>query len=364
MKVAYVLGNLNRGGAEVLLLDLFKNNNDNLYESILIHRKKGRLEEEFIATGKPMFYLPMHNLISYLVQLRKVIISQKASFVHTNQSLDSILIKIAIVFTKVKLVQTVHSFDTGIKLPMKLLRLISLNIANKNIFVSKTQLDYYKNHYWMYKDSSIIYNGLDTQKFNKDKSKSFRRALQLEDNVLLMGTVGNFSSGRDQLTICRFLNDINKLNIDFYFCFVGAQVHSIPDFYDVCVNYVNNNKLASKVNFLGVRDDVATILSSFDLYIYSSEHDTFGISVVEAMISQVQVMVNDWMVMREITEEGKLAILYKTKDIEDMVSKFLLFINNQKKYTSQLEQISQYVSDKYGMKSYSTKLTEVYDSIL
>lgn len=364
MKVAYVLGNLNRGGAEVLLLDLFKNYDEKHNELILIHRKKGRLEEEFIATGLPIYYIPVHSLFFYLVQLRKVILSENVSIVHTNQSLDTILIKIAILFTKVKLIQSVHSFDTGVCLKMKLRRLFALNIVNKNIFVSKTQLDYYKSHYCMHRDAVVIYNGLDTQKFNKDFFKTFRHDLQLGDSVLLMGTVGNFSSGRDQLTICRFLNELNILNIDFCFCFIGGKVNSLSDYYDECVHYVNNKNLASKVHFLGVRDDVPTLLSSLDLYIYSSEHDTFGISVVEAMISKIQVMVNDWMVMREITDEGKLAILYKTKDIEDMVTKFLLFINNREKYTSQLEQISQFVSDKYGMKSYSAKLTEVYDTIL
>ena len=50
MKIAYMLGSLNRGGMETLLLDVFKNARIAEYSFIGIHRKGGNYQSEFYAT--------------------------------------------------------------------------------------------------------------------------------------------------------------------------------------------------------------------------------------------------------------------------------------------------------------------------
>ena len=47
MKIAYMLGSLNRGGMETLLLDVFKNARIAEYSFIGIHRKGGKYQPDF-----------------------------------------------------------------------------------------------------------------------------------------------------------------------------------------------------------------------------------------------------------------------------------------------------------------------------
>ena len=96
--------------------------------------------------------------------------------------------------------------------------------------------------------------------------------------------------------------------------------------YDECVTYCQQNSLLDKVSFLGSRDDVPTILQQLDAFVYATDHDTFGIGVVEAMAVGIPVFVNDWEVMTEITDNGKFATLYKSKDEKDLLRHFLLFL--------------------------------------
>jgi len=49
MKVAYLLGSLNRGGTETLLLDVFSNADKASYEMIGIYRKDGAYRNDFYA---------------------------------------------------------------------------------------------------------------------------------------------------------------------------------------------------------------------------------------------------------------------------------------------------------------------------
>ena len=147
--------------------------------------------------------------------------------------------------------------------------------------------------------------------------------------------VGNFNPGRDQMTVCKFLNKLKETDADFHFLFVGKRVESCAERYDDCVRYCKENGLEWNVSFLGVRNDVPQILSQLDAFIYSTEHDTFGIAVVEAIATGIPVFVNDWKVMREITEDGKLAKLYKTKDFNELLEKFNVFLHNKEKYQKQ-----------------------------
>jgi len=103
----------------------------------------------------------------------------------------------------------------------------------------------------------------------------------------------------------------------------------MPHLYDDCVNYCKQNGLEYKVLFLGSRTDIPQILDQLDAFVYATDHDTFGIAVVEAMAVGVPVFVNDWEVMKEITVDGKYATLYKTKDEKDLLREFMLFLQNK-----------------------------------
>lgn len=140
-----------------------------------------------------------------------------------------------------------------------------------------------------------------------------RDELKLTPDTMLFGTVGNFLPGRDQLTICKFLKLLKKEDIFFHFVFVGKKVDNSADLYDDCVKYCRQNNLSGNVSFLGSRGKCSGILSQLNAFVYATDHDTFGIGVVEAMAVGIPVFVNDWMVMSGITDEGKYATLYKTR---------------------------------------------------
>ena len=48
--------------------------------------------------------------------------------------------------------------------------------------------------------------------------------------------------------------------------------------------------------------------------------------MVEAVASGVPTFVNDWVVMREITDNGKLARLYMSKDPADLLRVFMVVL--------------------------------------
>ncbi len=366
MKIAYMLGSLNRGGTETLLLDCFRNKAQAPFDFIGIYRKEGQLSNDFRTSQVPLFKLcPKHPLdVGYFSRLRKLIHSQQISILHAQQPLDALYARIATLFMSVRVVLTLHGYDAGFKTTDRIILRWAIHWSDIILFVSNAQKAYYQRQYSLpTKKVQTLYNGISFVKLDKAKVTDIRQELHLPKEVMLLGSVGNFVPGRDQMTLCRFLKRLHETNVDFRFLFVGAKSKVEPDRFEECVQFCAENNLSSDVFFLGSREDVPSILKQLDAFLYASDHDTFGIAVIEAMASSVPVFVNDWEVMREITDDGVYANLYPTKQEEELFRQFMDFTANTTTYKQQAQKASAWVRKNYSIQNHQINMSNIYRSI-
>ena len=374
MKTAFLLGSLNRGGTETLLLDVFRNASKNNLNALGIYRKTGVYENEFLTSGVSIYNLPVgRNPINYLLKLRRLLTTNNISIVHAQQPLDALYARIACIGKGIRVVLTFLGYDyTENRFAFLVLKLI-IGCTDRNVYVSDTQRKYYQNKYKLKPEKqSVVYNGISFDKLDithpmtqsQSISSNLREELQLSPDTLLLGSVGNFVSVRDQFTICRFMKLLNAENVDFHFVFIGKRSDAESQLYDTCFEYCRQNGLSEKVSFLGSRNDVPRILHQLDAFIYSTNHDTFGIAVVEAMATRVPVFVNDWGVMTEITDGGKYATLYKTKDEQDLLREFMLFLQNKAVFLTKAKEAAVFVCNNYSIEKHIENLKEVYKSVV
>jgi len=313
------------------------------------------------------------NIAGYLLRLRNELIRENAKIIHAQQPIDALYAYLACKGLKKKIVLTFHGYDyTDGKVGQAILRFI-IRRTDCNIYVSNTQREYYQQKYGLDPQKQrVVYNGISFDKLDTfdtrsaalsrapGNTQSLRKELKLSPNTLLVGSVGNFVHGRDQLTICKFLKLLNDNTVDFHFVFVGKRVDGQEYLYDICIEYCREVGLEKKVSFLGLRSDVPYILSELDAFVYATDHDTFGIAVVEAMAMEIPVFVNDWWVMLEITDDGKYASLYKTRVEEDLLREFMLFLQDRIAYLQKSKESAQYVREKYSIEKHIEKLITVY----
>jgi glycosyltransferase involved in cell wall biosynthesis len=366
MKVAYLLGSLNRGGAEVLALDVLRESKNSEIEFICIHRKNGSLFSSFKALKINTFQCQFKNKldISYFFKLRRLLKQQKVEIVHAHQVLDALMAHIATLFTTIKVLQTFHGHGFNAKPFMLAMRGFILKINAANIFVSHSQYKSYLSRFDIKdKRNLVLYNTIDFSKFNQLTNSNFRKELGIDRNVLLSGSVGNFTNGRDQLVICKFLSLLHKKGIHFYHIFAGAKSNAEPGLYKQCVDFCQKNNLSKNVLFLGSRNDVPEILGQLDAFVYSTVHDTFGIAVIEAIASETPVFVNDWEVMKEITENGKYANIYQSKNEYDLMHHFTKFLSSRKVFKLKAKNASKYVHNKFTIENHILELTKIYSKL-
>ena len=364
MKVAYLLGTLNPGGAEKLALSVMSNAKNHELDLICIYRHPGKLFKDFCDTGVKMFRLTPKGKWDLLaiLRLRRLLRKESVGAIHVHQVGDAQFAIIATLFSKIKVVYTLHGISynkhgliNGI--------MFGLKHSSENIFVSECQKRFYITDYQLddgiVAKSIVLYNGIDFSPFRKRFVSDAKN-----DEKLIMGSVGSFVSGRNQMFICEFLEKLDSSGIDFDFSFIGGKSASESFLYDRCVDYCERNGLAEKVHFLGTRNDVPSLLEKMDAFIYASVDDTFGIAVVEAIASGVPVFVNDWDVMNEITEGGKLATIYRTKDVDDLFSHFMDFLNNRDRYIADSQDNAFSVRKMYGIDTHIEALKDIYNKII
>ena len=367
MRIAYLLGSLNRGGTETLLLDTFRQAKKTGLDIVGIYRKEGSLFEDFKHTGISLFQVYPHNWfdVFYLFRLRKLLKREKIKIAHAQQPIDALYAYLACFGLKIKVVLTLHGYGHGYSKFYRLVLKFMLKRTDLNLFVSKSQQTYYSEKYALKKTQKlkVLYNGISFDKFRHIQYRSIREEFSVSEDCLLLGSVGNFNAVRDQMCICRFLKLLKKQNINFAFVFAGAKSNTEPWYMDDCIKYCDEQGFNSRVFFPGSRNDVPNLLSQLDAFIYSTDHDTFGIAVIEALYAGIPVFVNDWSVMAEITEEGKHATLYRSKDEEDLFDHFTRFLANKEKFIQKAKEDAKWAGEKYSIENHLNNLMIAYHEI-
>lgn len=365
MKVAFFIGSLNRGGTEMLTLDICRKKDYAPYEIVLVYRNDGELTGEFVASGVQMFRIKPERLkIGYFVQLRRLIKREKIDVVHAQTFVNSKIALISLAFTQVKVVSSFHGFSFASS--SLLSRLLVMKGAKELVFVSQFVMDYYlkRNKFCDIRKCNVVYDGLDIEKFAMcyPKPDFLLETKGEQHNKVHLVMVGNFVDGRSQSLVCNAVKLLKDQGVDgFDLYFIGKRVDKEAHRYDECYNYCVENGLMDFVHFMGGRPDVAAILQHVDGFVYSSEHDTFGIAVVEAMLSGVPVIVNDWEVMKEVTQNGRFATLYESDNAWDCCEKIKGLIENFDYYRSKAQSNIEMIKMAYSIEKHIDALRSVYE---
>jgi len=168
MKIAYLLGSLNRGGTETLMLDVFRNARQYQLDAIGVYRKGGQLEPDFIQSGISMFKLTVtKNPVRYVFRLRKLLQQNNITAVHAQQPIDALFAWLACQNTGIKLILTFHGYDFDTRKSGLVILKFIIKRTDVNLFVSKAQREYYEQKYSLTPEKQqVVYNGVSFEKLD------------------------------------------------------------------------------------------------------------------------------------------------------------------------------------------------------
>lgn len=354
MNVLFLIGSLAVGGKERLLLDVFDRREDLPFDAWCVCRKG---PGDF---SKGIITIPSKQIFRFLCRLRKEVISRKTQVIHAQSAFDALLAVLATIGLKTKVVQTFHSYEFSTKTLSRILEKLSFALCAKSVFVSGQQMKHFADVHNLSQQQQtkqvLIYNGVNFDRFPFSEHEPGER--------LQMAMVGNFVPEKDQLFVCEFLKRLNEKYPNFYFYFVGERKEQYPACHRQCIDYCEANNLNDNVRFLGRRDDVPELLSKMDAFVYCSRSETFGLAVVEAVSMGLPSFVNDLPVFREVFQEGRLATLFRTGDMDQLCNTFDDFLAHREAYRQQAAANAKLVRDTYSITTYISNLDSLYSQLI
>ncbi|KPB05741.1 glycosyltransferase family 1 protein [Bacillus sp. CHD6a] len=299
IRVLHVLGALNRGGAETMVMNLYRNiDREKVQFDFIIHtNKKCDYDDEIKSLGGKIYNLPRYkgiNHYQYKKAWREFLKKHpEYKIVHGHmRSTASIYLKIA---NRYGCNTIAHSHNTSSGK--------GITAVTKNIY--QYQIRYIADYLfacsqtagtWLFGKNVLdnekfllLKNAIDTKKFtfNKDKRKTWRKELNIEDKFVI-GHIGRFHAQKNHDLLINIFKEVHDKNKDAVLLLVGEGHlrNSIEKKVDELG--LNNN-----VIFTGVRTDIPELLQAMDVFVFPSLYEGLGIVVIEAQTAGLQSIVAD-----------------------------------------------------------------------
>ncbi|WP_203287297.1 glycosyltransferase family 1 protein [Metabacillus sp. cB07] len=297
IRVLHAVVNMNRGGAETLIMNLYRNMDRGKIQFDFLTNKPGVFDEEIKKMGGVIHRIPYVTDVGHKKYIR-----------HLNQF-----------FYENKQYKIVHSHMDKMSgfvlqaakkagIPTRIAH--SHNTQSEGGFAARVyksyagyQINRSSTHFlacshaagkWLFKKQhtsiDVVKNGIDLSKFAFSESKraNIRRELNLDPDNITIGHIGRFNHQKNHTLLIDIFHNFLKENPKSTLVLVGdGPLKSI------IINKTKRLKIEDRVIFLGVRSDVEHLLQAFDVFVFPSLHEGLPVTLIEAQASGLPCVISD-----------------------------------------------------------------------
>ena len=339
IRVLMVVGTLDCGGAESLVMNLFRNiDRSKIVFDFAVHsEERGFFADEVEALGGKIYHFPKYKILNS-IKFRKCwneFFKQhqgEYDIIHTHHSSSvAIILKIA---KKYGLYTIAHSHSAGWEKSLKgfgnmLLTHGTRKVADhffacsyiaavaefgKQVASDKSRCD-------------MIANGIQAEKyiFNPQVRKIIRESLNIPDSAHLYGHVGRFVYAKNHQFLIRVFNELLKKDPESYLILLGDGELKM----DV-VAQAEKLGILDHILMPGLVKNVNEYLQAMDYFIFPSNYEGLPVVLVEAQASGLRCLKSD-----VITNEVDITDLVNSLPLEKEPSEWALKILENIDYSRQ-----------------------------
>ncbi|RQD77173.1 MAG: N-acetyl-alpha-D-glucosaminyl L-malate synthase BshA [Candidatus Syntrophonatronum acetioxidans] len=229
---------------------------------------------------------------------------------------------------KLKIITTLHGTDitlVGSNPSFREITTFSLRESDAVTAVSKSLQQETLEFFPGCPEPVFVPNFIDTKKYSPHRGSGLPCSFSGEGEKILLH-ISNFRPVKRVLDVVRVFYRVQE-QLPCRLLMVGDGI----DRYRAS-QLVEELGLKEKVSFLGVQDDVLPMLNEADLFLLTSEKESFGLAILEAMACGLPVVASNAGGIPEVVEEGKTGFLYQVGDVEAMAEGCLELLTRPELY--------------------------------
>ena len=170
----------------------------------------------------------------------------------------------------------------------------------------------------------VIYNGVNSTDFSGDGRSDARRALGIGDRDDVVIQVARLDALKDHFTALRAIERLTAARPTLQLLLVGEG----PERLAIEAEIVSRG-LQSHVRLLGLRSDVAQLLSAADAFLLSSVSEGIPVTVIEAMLAELPVVATRVGGMGEVVESEVTGFLAAAGDDATLAESLDRLLSNE-----------------------------------
>ncbi|WP_434798697.1 glycosyltransferase family 1 protein [Terrisporobacter vanillatitrophus] len=296
-KVLHIVGAMNRGGTETMLMNLYRNiDRDKIqFDFVSFSQAEAHYDEEIKLLGGKVIKISKSNSVKELIE----VINDNGPYavVHAHTLFNSGIAMLAAKKCGVK-VRIVHAHTTKDdsssllrKIYIKSMRYLINNNSTNTLACSKEAGKYLFGDKEIKKNKHNYFPNLinyeDLLKEPKQEVEIFKEKQNLKDSIVI-GHIGTFKESKNHKFLLEITKYMKEHNIDIKLLLVGdgglrIELETLAKEYNIY----------GSVRFVGIREDINVMLHSMDVFVFPSIFEGLGLVLLEAQATGLPCIVSE-----------------------------------------------------------------------
>jgi glycosyltransferase involved in cell wall biosynthesis len=297
LRVLHVVVNMNRGGAETLIMNLYRNIDRSKVQFDFLTCKEGIFDSEIRQLGGKVHRIPYITDVGHSGYRRHLnsFFKKHSSYKIVHSHLDKMSGLVISAAKKADIpIRIAHSHNTQSE-GGRLARMYKWGVG-QSIKWNATHLFACSEaaSKWLFGSQShkaiLLKNGIECEKFQFSfyQRNQVRSELQLDNETLVLGHVGRFCHQKNHLFLLETFAEIQQIEPNSKLILVGDGPLK-----EKIIRKISELNLDRSVLLLGVRDDIHSLLQAFDAFAFPSHHEGLPVTLIEAQGAGLPCFVSD-----------------------------------------------------------------------
>jgi N-acetyl-alpha-D-glucosaminyl L-malate synthase BshA len=206
------------------------------------------------------------------------------------------------------------------------------------------------------KEIEVIHNFVDVQRFRKKPIDAFRKVIAPNNEKILIHA-SNFRRIKRVEDVVRIFAQVNKV-IPSKLLFVGDGPER-PLAESLC----RELNICDHTRFVGKQEQIEEILAISDLFLLTSDYESFGLAALEAMAAGVPVISTDAGGLPEINIHGQTGYLSGVGHVKEMAANAIALLQDETLH-EKFKKNAAANADRFDISNIIPKYEELYNRFL